>query len=118
MRNHVLKNAFLPVVTMLGMDVGIAFGGAVFIETVFGLPGIGRLALPGLGASDLPVIMGIIVLVTVAIAIFNLVADLALRLARPAHPACAARQRRAARACPPAGAAARAQPQRTPESAT
>jgi peptide/nickel transport system permease protein len=44
MRNHVLRNALLPIVTMLGMDIGIALGGAIFTETIFGLPGLGRLA--------------------------------------------------------------------------
>ncbi len=75
-RSHVLRNAFLPVITMLGMDIGIAFGGSVFVETVFGLPGIGRLAVRSLQRQDLPPLMGIIVLVTVAILIFNLVVDL------------------------------------------
>ncbi len=75
-RGHVLKNAFLPVITMLGMDVGIAFGGSVFVETVYGLPGIGRLAVRSLQRQDLPPLMGIIVLVTVAILIFNLIVDL------------------------------------------
>jgi peptide/nickel transport system permease protein len=75
-RGHVLKNAFLPVITMLGMDVGVAFGGSVFVETVFGLPGIGRLAVRSLQRQDLPPLMGIIVLVTVAILIFNLIVDL------------------------------------------
>ena len=75
-RGHVLKNAFLPVITMLGMDVGVAFGGSVFVESVFGLPGIGRLAVRSLQRQDLPPLMGIIVLVTVAILIFNLAVDL------------------------------------------
>jgi peptide/nickel transport system permease protein len=75
-RGHVLKNAFLPVITMLGMDIGIAFGGSVFVETVYGLPGIGRLAVRSLQRQDLPPLMGIIVLVTVAILVFNLIVDL------------------------------------------
>jgi peptide/nickel transport system permease protein len=75
-RGHVLKNAFLPVITMLGMDVGVAFGGSVFVESVFGLPGIGRLAVRSLQRQDLPPLMGIIVLVTIAILIFNLIVDL------------------------------------------
>jgi peptide/nickel transport system permease protein len=75
-RGHVLKNAFLPVITMLGMDIGVAFAGSVFVESVFGLPGIGRLAVRSLQRQDLPPIMGIIVLVTVAILVFNLVVDL------------------------------------------
>jgi peptide/nickel transport system permease protein len=76
MRSHVLRNAALPVVTMLGMDVGLAFGGAVFIEQVFGLPGMGRLAVAALPRRDLPVILGVVLTVTVAILVFNLVVDL------------------------------------------
>ena len=45
LRTHVLRNALLPVVTMLGMDMGIAFGGAIFVERVFGLPGLGKLLI-------------------------------------------------------------------------
>ena len=75
-RAHVLKNAFLPVVTMLGMDIGMAFGGSVFVESVFGLPGIGRLAVRSLQRQDLPPLMGIIVMVTIAILILNLIVDL------------------------------------------
>ena len=44
MRSHVLRNALLPVVTMLGMDIGIALGGAIFTESVYGLPGLGKTA--------------------------------------------------------------------------
>ena len=52
MRSHVLRNALLPIVTMLGMDIGIALGGAIFTETIFGLPGLGRLAVQALGNFD------------------------------------------------------------------
>jgi peptide/nickel transport system permease protein len=76
LRGHVLKNAFLPVITMLGMDVGIAFGGSVFVETVYGLPGIGRLAVRSLQQQDLPPLIGIIAVVTMAILVFNLIVDL------------------------------------------
>ena len=54
MRIHVLRNALLPVVTMLGMDIGLALGGAIFTEAVFGLPGLGRLAVAGARDFDLP----------------------------------------------------------------
>jgi peptide/nickel transport system permease protein len=76
LRSHVLRNAALPVVTMLGMDIGLAFGGAVFIEQVFGLPGMGRLAVTALPRRDLPVILGVVLTVTIAIVIFNLIVDL------------------------------------------
>ena len=61
MRSHVLRNAMLAVVTMLGMDIGIALGGAVFTETVFGLPGLGKVAIESIFQFDLPITQGIVV---------------------------------------------------------
>jgi peptide/nickel transport system permease protein len=76
MRSHVLRNAMLPVVTMLGMDIGLAMGGAIFTESVFGLPGIGKTAVTALEGFDLPTVQGIVVFATVAIIVFNLAVDL------------------------------------------
>ena len=76
MQHHVLRNAMLPVVTMLGMDIGIALGGAVFTESVYGLPGLGRTAVQSLETFDLPTTQGIVVFATTAIILFNLVVDL------------------------------------------
>jgi peptide/nickel transport system permease protein len=75
-RSHVLRNSLLSVVTMLGMDMGLAFSGAVFVETVFGLPGLGQLVLPALRRHDLPILIGLVLVVTTAIIILNLVVDL------------------------------------------
>jgi peptide/nickel transport system permease protein len=83
LRTQVLRNAALPLVTMLGMDVGLAFGGAIFVERAFGLPGIGRLLVTSLGGRDLPVVLGIVVFVTTAILLFNLVVDLLYPLLDP-----------------------------------
>jgi len=76
MRSHVLRNALLPVVTMLGMDIGLALGGAIFTESVFGLPGLGKVAVEALTGFDLPIVMGITVFATLAIIVFNLAVDL------------------------------------------
>jgi peptide/nickel transport system permease protein len=76
MRSHVLRNAMLPVVTMLGMDIGLALGGAIFTESVFGLPGLGQRALLALEGFDLPAVMGIVVFATVCVIVFNLIVDL------------------------------------------
>src|SRR6266702_2993992 len=56
MRSHVLRNALLPVVTMLGMDISVALGGAIFTESVYSLPGLGRTLLQSLDAVDMPMI--------------------------------------------------------------
>ena len=76
LRSHILRNAMLPVVTMLGMDIGLALGGAVFTETVFSLPGLGKTAVGALFNYDIPTVQGVIVFATIAIIIFNLAVDL------------------------------------------
>ena len=75
-RTHILRNALLPVVTMLGMDIGVALGGAIFTETVFSLPGLGQTALQAISNFDLPTVQGIVVFATLAIIVFNLIVDL------------------------------------------
>jgi peptide/nickel transport system permease protein len=74
--SHVLRNALLPVVTMLGMDIGIGLGGAIFTEYVFQLPGLGQTAIIGINNQDLAIVQGVIVFATVAIIVFNLLVDL------------------------------------------
>ncbi|MBA3841386.1 MAG: ABC transporter permease [Actinobacteria bacterium] len=76
MRSHVLRNALLPVVTMLGMDIGIALGGAIFTESVYGLPGLGKTAITAIDSFDLPTTQGVVVFATLVIIVFNLIIDL------------------------------------------
>jgi peptide/nickel transport system permease protein len=76
MRSHVLRNAMLPVVTMLGMDVGIALGGAIFTETVYSLPGLGNMTLRAIENLDFPIVLGIVVFASLAVITFNLIVDL------------------------------------------
>jgi peptide/nickel transport system permease protein len=83
MCRHVFRNAMLPLVSMLGMDVGVAFAGSLFIETVFQLPGMGTMLFRSLNAGDLPVIMGVVLGVSLAVAVANLVADVASCLLDP-----------------------------------
>ena len=78
-RRHALPNALLPVITMIGMDVGTAIGVAVYIETVYGLPGLGFTtlrALAGIRGYDLPMILGVVLVVGAAIITINLLIDL------------------------------------------
>ena len=75
-RRHVLRNAMLPVVSMLGMDMALAFGGTIFIETAYQLPGMGQVLYRALQANDLPVIMGVVLVVAVAVTIFNTIVDI------------------------------------------
>jgi peptide/nickel transport system permease protein len=76
LRSHVIRNAMLPVVTMIGMDIGTALGGVIFIETVFGLPGLGGMLRGVIRGKDLPVILGVITFTTIGILILNLLVDL------------------------------------------
>jgi peptide/nickel transport system permease protein len=75
LRVHVLRNAMLPVVTMLSVDLGVWISNAVFVETVYGLPGVGKLLTAGLTRRDLPVVMAIVVFVSVLIVVLNLIVD-------------------------------------------
>jgi len=73
--SHVLRNALLPVVTMLGMDIGVALGGAIFTETVYQLPGLGRSLVIGVQSNDFATVQGVVVFATIAILVFNLIVD-------------------------------------------
>jgi peptide/nickel transport system permease protein len=75
LKSHVLRNALLPVVTMLGMDIGVALGGAVFTESVYQLPGLGRNLVIGIQANDFATVEGVVVFATIAILFFNLIVD-------------------------------------------
>jgi peptide/nickel transport system permease protein len=83
MVQHVLRNSLLPVVTILGMDLGLALGGAIFTESIFNLPGIGREVVKAYGANDLPIITGVVVFSTLCVIVFNLIVDLAYGLLDP-----------------------------------
>jgi peptide/nickel transport system permease protein len=80
---HGFKNAVLPIVAMIGLDVGFFMSGAVVVESVFGWPGIGQLAWIGIQRVDIPIIMGVTLVAAVAILIGNLVADLVTPLIDP-----------------------------------
>ena len=77
MIHHVLRNSMLPVVTILGMDIGLALGGAIFTETIFELPGLGRQLISAYSVFDLPIIAGVITFATFAVIVFNFLVDLA-----------------------------------------
>lgn len=73
---HVMPNAILPIVAMVGIDIGLFVSGIVVVESVFGWPGIGQLAWQAIQRVDIPVIMGVTVVSAAAIVIGNLLADL------------------------------------------
>ncbi len=77
---HVVRPALPPILTMLGMDIGTLVSGAVVVEVVFGLNGVGSLAVHALTSLDLPVIAGTVLLAAVAVAVANLFVDVLYRV--------------------------------------
>ena len=80
---HVLRNALLPVITLLGLALPMLVGGAVFIEQVFAWPGIGRLAVAAIAARDHSLVMAIVVMGSVLVTLGSLLADLLYAVADP-----------------------------------
>jgi peptide/nickel transport system permease protein len=73
---HALKNASLPIVTVVGLDLPLLLGGAVVTERIFAWPGMGRLFLDHVDRVDVPVIMGILMLVAIAVVVFQILTDI------------------------------------------
>ncbi len=74
---HALRNALLPVVTVIGLQVGRLIGGAVVVETIFAVPGLGRLMLDSIFTRDFPVVQACALFITLAVLVTNLVTDIA-----------------------------------------
>ena len=73
---HALKNALIPVVTVIGLQTGRLFGGAVVVETIFALPGLGRLAADSIFFRDFPMLQGVVLILALAVLLANLLTDL------------------------------------------
>lgn len=80
---HVLPNAILPIIAMIGIDIGLFMSGIVVVESVFGWPGIGQLAWQAIQRVDIPIIMGVTMVSATAIVMGNLLADLTAPLIDP-----------------------------------
>jgi peptide/nickel transport system permease protein len=72
---HALRSAMPPLVTQLGTDIGLMLGGVIVIETVFGLPGMGRLAVTSVADQDRPVIIGVVLLGGAFVVVINIIVD-------------------------------------------
>lgn len=80
---HALRNALLPIITMIGMQIPMLFGGAVIIEQVFSWPGLGLITMSAIMNRDFPVIMGVCLLSAVVVLVANLLTDIAYALVDP-----------------------------------
>ena len=82
-RRHALRNALLPVITFAGIQLGQMAGGAVLTETVFGWPGIGRLMFDALVQRDYQLLLGVFLITSTMVVVFNLITDLIYRFIDP-----------------------------------
>ncbi|SVA23399.1 uncharacterized protein METZ01_LOCUS76253, partial [marine metagenome] len=80
---HALRNALIPVVTILGLQLGGLFSGALLVETVFNWPGLGRLAFESVLRRDYPLLLGLLITTTVIVIVANLLTDLVYRVIDP-----------------------------------
>jgi ABC-type dipeptide/oligopeptide/nickel transport system permease component len=80
---HILRNALVPVITLVGLNFGHLLGGAFVVETIFGWPGLGRLIVQAVYDKDYPLILGAVLLLAVIFQLFNLIVDLAQGLLDP-----------------------------------
>ena len=80
---HALRNAMIPVVTLIGLQAPLLIGGAVIIEQIFVIPGMGLMLLEAVNQRDYPVITGVFLVVGIAVMLINLVVDLSYGLLDP-----------------------------------
>jgi dipeptide transport system permease protein len=80
---HALRNALIPVITVIGLQVGSLFSGAVLTETIFAWPGVGNWLIHGIGRRDYPVLQGGILAVATIVILVNLTVDILTGLANP-----------------------------------
>src|SRR3546814_17010778 len=80
---HALRNAMIPVVTMVGLQFGNLLAGAVLVETVFGWPGLGRLVFESILRRDYPTLLGVLFFSALLVMVANILTDLAYRLIDP-----------------------------------
>jgi peptide/nickel transport system permease protein len=73
---HAARNALIPVITIMALDLAGLFSGAIITETIFSWPGIGRLFIQSMYARDYPILMGILMIGSFMVVFFNLIADL------------------------------------------
>jgi peptide/nickel transport system permease protein len=83
MVRHALKNALIPVITVVGVQLGGLLGGTVVIEVIFGLPGLGRLLLDAISARDYPMLQGTVLFIALMFVLVNLAVDLTYALVDP-----------------------------------
>jgi peptide/nickel transport system permease protein len=80
---HILKNASIPIISVVGLQMAFIFSGTIIIETIFSLPGLGKLAINGINLRDYPLVQGVLVFMATAVVVINLATDLLYSLVDP-----------------------------------
>jgi peptide/nickel transport system permease protein len=80
---HAMKNALLPLITILALEVPGLFGGSVIVETIFSIPGMGQMMVEAMRGLDYPILMGGLLIISAIVIVCNLLADVAYALADP-----------------------------------
>lgn len=82
-RKHAFRNALIPSITVIGIQMGQLMGGSVLVEQIFAWPGLGRLMLESINSRDTPMVLGCVILLTVACSVINLIIDMCYALVDP-----------------------------------
>ena len=80
---HALRNALVPIVTVVGLQIGFLLSGTIIVETVFAWPGLGRLVVDAVLARDYPVVLGVVLIAAITFALINLFNDMLYTLLDP-----------------------------------
>ncbi len=80
---HALRNALIPVVTVIGLQVGALFAGAILTETIFSWPGIGKWIVDSISRRDYPVVQGGLLIIAVVVMVVNLIVDVLYAVINP-----------------------------------
>jgi dipeptide transport system permease protein len=80
---HALRNALIPVITVIGLQMGSLFGGAILTETIFSWPGVGNWLVQGIGRRDYPVLQGGVLMIGSVVMVVNLIVDLLYGVVNP-----------------------------------
>ena len=81
--HHAVRNALIPIITVVGLELGTLLSGSIIVETVFSWPGTGQLLITAINARDYPLVTGTVLTYTIAFVIINLVVDMLYAVADP-----------------------------------
>ena len=81
--HHELRNALVPIITVIGQQAGVLLGGAMIVEQIFSIPGVGKLMIDSIGTRDYPMVRGGVLFIALSFSVVNLLVDLAYSTVDP-----------------------------------